>query len=198
MSFEAFAMIPSIVYDYDPRNLPQEVLGAIGLLVACSAQTEHVVELGIGGFLQIEVDYAVAVTTHMNAPLRDNVLRAAAEIRMDDLDDLDELDDLLDAVKIAFDKRNMYVHHTWCKHPKTGEVFLNRTSARGSVNSELIPLTVDQIKTDALFIYDAGMNLMRFLSTRNMLAPFPTSRGSRAHKTKAARKKRRKIIPKSN
>ena len=130
-------MSPSIVYDYDPRNLPQDILAAIGLVTACSAQTENMVEMGIGGCLGIEVDYNVAVTTHMNAPLRDNVLRAAAEIRIDDLDALDELDHLLDEINKAFVKRNAYVHHQWCRHPETGEVFTTRIEARGSVDAEL-------------------------------------------------------------
>jgi hypothetical protein len=53
-------------------------------------------------------------------------------------------------------------------------------------------MTVDVIKRDAQFIYDAGMNLMSFLGARNLLPPFPTSLRFRGHKTKAARKKRRK------
>jgi hypothetical protein len=186
-----YFMRPQVVYDYDPRNLSHEILAAIGLVVACSAQTESVVEMGIGGCLGIEVDYSYAVTTHMNAPLRDNVLRAVAEIRIDDLDDLDELDRLLDEVKVAFTKRNEYVHRTWCVHPESGHCFISKIEARGSVDAELIPVTLRKIREDATYIYDAGMNLMRFLSARNLLSPFPKHRRERAHKTKAARKKRR-------
>jgi hypothetical protein len=32
-------MEPTKVYDYDPHNLPPDVLQAIGLIAACSAQT---------------------------------------------------------------------------------------------------------------------------------------------------------------
>jgi hypothetical protein len=58
-------------YDFDPNNLPREILEAIGLVAACSAQTESVVEMGIGGCAGLEADYSVAITTHMNAPLRE-------------------------------------------------------------------------------------------------------------------------------
>src|SRR5262245_25346937 len=101
---------PMTVYDYDPRNLPPDILAAIGLVTAASAQTEAIVEMAIGGCLGISVEYNTAVTTHMNAPLRDNVLRAAAEIKIDNLDDLDTLDEILDQIKVAFQRRNDYVH----------------------------------------------------------------------------------------
>jgi hypothetical protein len=187
-------MIPSIIFDYDPRNLPQPILSAIGLVAAASAQTENIVEMGIGGCLGVESDYSMAVTTHMNAPLRDNVLRSAAEIKIDDVDDLDELDELLDAVNAAFTKRNMYVHNSWCQHPTNGTVYIQTTVARGSVDSELVPITTAKISADATEIYDAGINLLKFLNRLNLLPPLPAARRERAHKTKAARKKRRKAL----
>lgn len=180
--------------DFDPRSLPRDILEAIGLVATCSAQTESVVEMGIGGCLGLEVDYSYAVTTHMNAPLRDHVLRAAAELKIDDLDDLDKLDELLDQIKIAFSKRNDYLHNTWFRDPATGNCFAAKYTARGSVDVELIPMTADKIKADAIFIYDAGMKLMGFLRARNLLSPFPSRRRERAHKTKAARKKRREAL----
>jgi hypothetical protein len=85
--------------DYDPRVIPPDYLKAIGLVAACSAQTESVIEMAIIGCLGITSDYGLAVTTHMSAPLRDDVLRAAAELRIDSLDALDELDRLLDTIK---------------------------------------------------------------------------------------------------
>ena len=54
-------MAPEIILDFDPRKLPQDILAAIGLVSAASAQTEAVVEMGIGGCLGIEVDYSMAV-----------------------------------------------------------------------------------------------------------------------------------------
>jgi hypothetical protein len=179
-------------YDFDPHNLPQDVLEAIGLALACAAQTESIIEMAIAGCLGIEVDYGIAVTTHMSSPLRDNVLRAAAEIRLDNLDALDELDRILDRIKCdVLPKRNAIAHHTWCRDPETGEVFTVKQTARGSVGSDLIPMSVNKIKADAALIYQAGMDLMSFLGTHHILPPFPPQPRPRAHKTKAARKKRR-------
>ena len=73
-------MTPDTVYDYDPRNLPQEVLAAIGLAVTSSAQTEDIMEFAIHGCIGIDSEYGRAITTHMPAPLRFSVLRSVAEM----------------------------------------------------------------------------------------------------------------------
>jgi hypothetical protein len=187
-------MEPSVIYDFDPRNLPPEVLAAIGLAVAASAQTESIIEDAIGGCLGLDHEYTMAVTTHMAAPLRDSVLRSAAEIRIDNLDDLDELDRLLDNVKTAFEKRNAIVHHSWCRHPDTGEVFTVKETARVRVEAELIPIAVDKIKRDAAFIYRVGMELNDFLVARNLLPQLAAESRARSHKSKAARTARRKKL----
>lgn len=109
--------------DFDPRNLPSNILEAVGLVAMCSAQTEHIVEQGIGGCLGIDIEYTAAVSTHMATPMRDQILRAAAEIHINNLDDLDELDRLLDEIKQAISKRNEYVHNSICHDLDTGEFF---------------------------------------------------------------------------
>ena len=183
-----------IQYEYDPHKLPQDILTALGLLSACACQTESVIEMGIGGCLGIDSEYNFAVTTHMNSPLRDHVLRATAEIRIDDLDDLDLLDKILDNIKQVMKQRNSYLHRTICKHPKTGECFLVRIDARGSVEGNLIPIDAEKITADAELIYEAGMELIDFLVARNLLAPDPPGPRPRFHKTKAERKKRREAL----
>lgn len=188
---------PFPIFDFYPRNLPKDILEAIGLVAACSAQTESIVQMGIGGCLGLDAEYSVAVTTHMSAPMRDQTLRAAAEIRIESLDDLDKLDVLLDAVNTACANRNDYLHHTWCRDPKTGNCFTTRISARGSVNIELKPISVTKIAKDAIAIYDAGMSLMQFLGPRDLLPPIPSVRRPRDHKTKPARKKRREMALKA-
>jgi len=187
-------MKPSKVYDYDPHNLPPEVLQAIGLITACSAQNEYVVKQGIGGCVGVDIEFTDAVTTHMSSPHRDDVLRAVAEIKIDDLDDLDRLDVLLDDVKKGFLRRNEYVHHTWCRDPDTDDCFTANITARGSVEVELVPRRVSKILEDATFIYLAGIELYVFLSERGLLPPIPPKPRPRTHKSKAARKARRKKI----
>jgi len=187
-------MTPSKVYDFDPRNLPQDMLAAIGLMTASAAQTEGVVEMAIACFLDIDVEYGQAVTTHMAMPLRFSVLRSSAEIRIDDLDTLDELDNIVDGIEEAFGKRNGVVHYSWCRNPDTNEIFTVKDTARTRVETELIPMTVDHVKRDAIFVYDAGMSLMAFLMRNGFKQKLPPINRVRGHKSRAARKKRREAI----
>ena len=163
-------------YDVDPRNLPQDLLAAIGLMTTSAAYTESCVDEAIAGCLGVNVEYGQAVTTHMPMPLRFNVLRSAAELRIDE-DALDELDVLLSRLKEAFDKRHPVVHHMWCRDPETGNTVMVKETARKRVAMKTIPMSADQVKVDALFVYDAGIALFSFLKAHNLLPPFPTGRG---------------------
>jgi hypothetical protein len=180
--------------DFNPLNLPQEILAAIGLVASCSAHTEYVIEQGIGGCAGLDIESTAAFATHMATPMRDQVFRALAEIRMNDLDDLDELDRLLDAISTSMKVRNTYVHNSMCRDKDTGELLITTATARGSVEVDLFPITVDQIKLDAVRIYNAGLNLYGFLKKRDLLAEVPPSPRPRDHKSRAARKKRREAI----
>lgn len=182
--------------DYDPRKLPPEYLQAIGLVTACSAQTESIIEDAIGGCLGIQSQYRMAVTTHMTAPLRDNVLRAVAEIRIDDPDALDQLDAILDNIKTTIQKRHSAVHNMWGYSPSQDKVYTAHITARGSVKGDLVHMKLENIKADALAIYDAGMDLLRFLIAHD-LRPTIGPYESRFHRTKAERKKRRAARDKS-
>lgn len=178
--------------DFDPRNLPMTYQRAIGLVAASSAQTESMVQMAICACLGVDAEYGWAVTTHMNAPMRDNVLRSVAELRIDDLDALDELDEILDAISDANNRRNDHVHGDWCRKESTGQVFIAKIKARGSVQADLIPVSVDQIKADAQLIYDLGIRLFKFLMRHGLEAALPPPSRPRGHKSKAARKARRK------
>jgi hypothetical protein len=178
-------------YDFDPRNLPQDLLAAIGLMTASAAHTESCVDEAIAGCLGIDYEYGQAVTTHMTMPLRFDVLRSAAELRIDDLDALDELDGLLERLDEAFKKRNPVVHHMWCRDPKTGDMFMVKETARQRVDIEAIPMSADQVKGNALFVYETGMALFSFLKAHNLLPPFPTALRPRWHKSKEERRKHR-------
>jgi hypothetical protein len=184
---------PKIIYDFDPRNLPQEYLTAIGVAVTSSAQTESVIELAIAGCLGVDQEYGAAITTHMAAPLRFSALRALAEIKIDNLDALDELDDLLVEAETAGVKRNAIAHHSWCRDPKTGEVFTVKEVARTSYAMDLIPMPIDAVKADAEFIYEIGMKLMVFINKHGVM-PSNSPLRNRFHKTKPERKKRRKAL----
>ncbi len=97
-------------YDFDPHNLPQKLLAAIGLALTSYAQTERMVQDAIAGCLGVDTEYGAAATTHMAMPLRFSVLKSVAEIRIDDLDALDELDELISKVEDAANRRNAIAH----------------------------------------------------------------------------------------
>jgi hypothetical protein len=178
-------------YDFNPYNLPPDLLTAIGLALANAAQTEAIVSQAIAGCLGIDAEYGGALTTHMQMPLRFSILRSVAEIRIDNLDDLDELDLLIEQIDVAFQKRNVIAHNTWCRDPETNETFIVKEIARTRYEMDLIPMSTDQVEGDALFIYEAGMKLQKFLGSVGLLPPLPPHSRPRAHKSKAARKKRR-------
>ena len=187
--------MPQRNLDFDSRNLPQDVLAAIGLAVVCSAQTEHVVETGIQGCAGVDVEYGTAVTAPMPAPLRDRILRSVAEIRIGNRDDLEELDRLLQQIKAAFDRRNALIHCEWCRDRDTNELFRVRRPARADSAVDLVPTTIDDIRGDASFIYWAGLNLWDFLRKRRLLPPIPPARRPRrpVRKTTQAKPRPRKL-----
>jgi hypothetical protein len=160
-------------------------------MTTSAAHTETWIDEAIAGCLGLDVEYGRAVTTHLTMPLRFSILRSAAEIRLDDLDALDELDVLLDRLEEAFNKRNPIVHHVWCRDPETGSVFMIKETARRRVEIESIPMSVDQVRSDALFVYDAGIALLSFLRAHNLVPLLPIAPRPRAHKSKEERKKRR-------
>lgn len=175
--------------DWNPYSLPRETRDAIGLVNASFAQSEEMLQHAIAGCAGLDAEIGLAITLHMPMPLRFDVLRAVAEIRINDVAVLDELDEHLAQYDLTIKKRNAVAHNRWCIDPKTGEVFTSKYSARGSLKAELIPMAVEQILADAKFIYDVGMSFFVFLKLNNLM-PSTVERPNRFHKMKAQRKKR--------
>lgn len=158
----------SVVYDFDPNNLPPDMLRAIGLVVAAAAQTEYVVQDFIGALLRIDNIQTRALTAQMSALLKDQVARSLAELEAPDIDELDAIDDLLDRVVRANELRNVIVHNAFMRDPTTGQVFSHRERARGSLQIQLAELSAQALERDATEIYEAGMELMRFMISRGI------------------------------
>jgi len=118
----------------------------------------------LGGLLGIDNVDTLAVATHMSFPLKDQIIRALAELRADQAAFVDSLDDLLDTVKEAMDRRNVLVHNPLMLNPETNEVFSHRLKARGSLQLELKPITVDEIEQDAALIYEVGLSIIQFMN----------------------------------
>lgn len=81
------------------------------------------------------------------------------------------------------------------QHPPQHLVFvkllLTTVEARTHVWTQLLPMTVDEIKLKATAIYDAGIELMRFLIALDLVPDLPGER-VRGVNTPQARKRRRK------
>ena len=177
--------------DFDPRNLPQDYLAAIGLLSAAASSTDGIVEYAIAGLLGLDAEQGWAVTAHMSAPLRTSVLRSAAEIAIDSGRALDELDIHIEAIKAATDARNQMIHGSWCVRPSDNQVMFANQVARTHVEVGLRPVAVDEIERKALTLYETGMNLMRFCIALGIETKLPRAR-DRGANTPKARKARRK------
>jgi hypothetical protein len=152
-----------ILYDFDPRNIPNEYLRAIGLVAMASAQTESTMQDFIGAILHIDNIETLALTTHMTVPMKEQVARTVIELNAASAAVVDEVDDILDRIRDALAKRNVMIHSPLCRHPHTEEVSSQRLSARGTIDFELRPISVKEIEDVAEEIYDAGMDLMRFM-----------------------------------
>ncbi|MGJ8535594.1 MAG: hypothetical protein ACSHW2_00435 [Parasphingopyxis sp.] len=183
---------PDEVYDYDPRKFPKEMLEAIGLVAACYAQTDSIVEMAIAGALGVDSEFGWGVTTHMSSPLRSSVLKSVAEIRFSDPHILAELDEIVEHIGTVASLRNKYVHQS-LRMDSNGELFREEITSRSGLNLNIVPVTVEEAKADAETIYQAGMTLASFLSQKNLFPDFPPAERARSHRNKAARKKRRKL-----
>lgn len=184
--------VPKIIYDFDPRNIPPEALQAIGLVTTASSQTESMVRQLIGGLLGIDHLKTGALTTHMAGPLKDHIARSLAEIIAPDIKSLDELDDLLDAINLAFEKRNVIVHNEIMRDPATDELWSWREKSRGSYQLELKPIRVEDLREDAATIYKVGMDLMEFMMRAGLLPELrETPMREPLDRRKSAREKRR-------
>lgn len=184
-------MVPIKVFDYDARNLPNEVLEAIGLVISVSTQTENIVREAIGGCLQIDMEMNGALTAHMNMGLRFDTLKSIAEMRIDDLDDLDELDILLDHCKVGFTERNKIAHCQWYRDPENDSIFIVKESSRGRYEMTTQLINAEQIRLEAEYIYWAGLDLFAFLRRVDLLPDYPPIDRIRDHKSPTNRKKLR-------
>lgn len=180
------------VLDFEPLSLPQEHLAAIGLMSAAASSTDSIIEMAIAGMLGIDGEQGYAVTAHMSAPLRASVLKSAAEIVLEDPRALDALDDIMEEIRVAVVERNDVVHGSWCVRHSDGTVFLVQQEARTHVAMSSRPVTVDEIESKALALYDAGMNLMRFLIAVDKVPVLPRADRRRGVNTPKARKAARK------
>ncbi len=157
-------------YDFDPNNLPQELLAAIGLSITCAAHTQSALDDAIGGCLGIDYEYCQALTAHMPMPLKKSVLLSAAELKIRDVETLVRLEDYVNAISDAMDARNYVAHDTFCVQLDTKEVVRFNRQARAGLKMLKHPVSVDHIKREALAILEIGKRFYSFLMSIDLLA----------------------------
>jgi hypothetical protein len=181
-----------IVYDFNPNNIPDEYLQAIGLVIASSSQTEEIMGHFLGALLTVDEVETVALHTHMSMPMKTDIIKAILELNAPSASAVDDVDDLLDRICAAVERRNEVAHNKFAIHPQTGEIFSLRIKARGSLQSELKPVTADDLRSVASEIYHAGLALQDYM-TQNGLSPRSRERPLRQQfkRKKSARNARR-------
>jgi hypothetical protein len=185
-------MAPSKIYDFDPRNLPRELLNAIGLAIAASAQTEGTLDWAIAGCAGINAIYGAAITGNVMVSTKLNILSSIAEARINDPHLLADIDDSVQELRDLFGTRNQLAHDKWCRDEETGETFRVDENAKTQVAMKLVPTAVRDIETHAASMYEAGMKLMRILIATDLLPEVPDGPRQVAHPDQASRKAFRK------
>lgn len=155
------------VYDFDPRNLPQELLTALGLVVASAAYAEDIIDQAIGGMSRLDFEYTGCLTTHMTMPIRFKALRSTAKITLPK-EDYDTLLDIVSRLEKAFDERNAIVHNVWVTDPGGGETILLKETASREYKIDLIAKSTRAVQTVAANLYAVAMELYVFIGARGL------------------------------
>ncbi len=156
------------VFDYNPYELPDALLRAIGLVITCSVQSESIIESAIADVLQMHVLPAKILTTHMSMQVRTGALRSAAHARWGDKPEYKEFEALITRVERAVDQRNQIAHLTYFTHPTDKSTHSSKVRARKGLKVEVLPATVEGVEAVAKEIYDSGLAIVEYLGVRGI------------------------------
>jgi len=156
------------IYDFDPANLPDDYLKAIGLVVVSATETEAVMRDFIGALLGIDNIDSIALCTQMPFSLKNQVVRALNEIKAPSASELDALDDIFDRIEAAIQQRNAIAHSSFPIHPDSGQVYRFKEKARGGLSADLVEVQVDELNSIAKEVHDAGLELQEFMMSRGV------------------------------
>ena len=146
------------IYDFDPLNLPADLLRAIGLTVAASDRLESVVDDCIATVLGVEPPIGRAITAQLGLPSRISILRAVAHEAALPPDLLTALETGIKQAERASEKRNAIVHRSYFQD-RSGAVFSWKITARKRLKSDVLPVSIPLTEADAAFIIRAGDDL---------------------------------------
>lgn len=176
-----------IEYDYDPMNLPQDVLQAIGLVIACAADAESGLDEAIAGLIGTDYERGKAISSHMNMPVKFGAVRSLAQTRFSGVLELDAINGILGELERSLAARNRYAHGVWAtqKHDKTP--VLIESKARNGVEVNVRIVDVAEVIEIAKGIKAASLSLVSFLNGANFVPDFPPIDRPRGHYGKKAR-----------
>lgn len=157
-----------IVYDFNPNNLPDDFLKAIGLVIASASHTEQIMREFLGIMLGVDNIETEALGTHMSFPMKDDMIRAVVELNAPTASDVDQIDDILDDIREAMQLRNAVAHNEFAIHPETHEILSLRVKARGSLQTEFKAVTAEELNEIAAKVYSTGMALMEFMMAKGI------------------------------
>lgn len=158
----------SIIYDFDPYNLPPKYLEAIGLVITTASQVENILQMFIGSLLGIDNAQSAALCTQMSFPLKENIIRTLSELEAPNIKELDKIDALLDAAGDAIEKRNKIAHACFSIHPTTKQIFMHRIKARSSLQLEKVLISAEDINQYANAIHKSGLDILNFMISRKI------------------------------
>ncbi|MGP1283014.1 MAG: hypothetical protein ACTS1X_08565 [Parasphingopyxis sp.] len=156
------------VYDFDPSNLPDDYLRAVGLVVVSATETEAVMRDFIGALLGIDNIESIAICAQMPFRLKDDIIRTLNELKAPSASELDNLDDILDQITEAIERRNAIAHSSFPIHPETGQVFRFKEKARRKLSADWVEVTVEELLSIAKEVHEAGLALQGFMAERGL------------------------------
>ena len=157
-----------VIYDFNPHNLPDDYLKAIGLVVVAATETEAVMRNFIGAMLGIDNIDSLALCTQMPFNLKSQITRTLNELKAPNASELDKLDEILDRIEAAMQHRNAIAHSSFPIHPETGQVYRFKEKARGALSADMVEVKAEEITEFAKEIHGAGLALQEFMMQREL------------------------------
>lgn len=156
-------------YDFDPRNLPSELLRAIGLNVVAATHSEQLLNDSIAGLLGTDVEKGIALNAHTSLPQRASIAISLAEIRFGEVDVVVEFEDIVTRLRDAISARHSAAHDTFVLQLPEKKVVRLSYQARTEVSVTKSEVSIAHLEAQALDIYEAGIALEVFMQRHRVL-----------------------------
>jgi hypothetical protein len=148
----------------ETNHIPEPYLTAIGRVVVNWCYLESVVDLTIGKLAAFDLNdpRGVIVTVHTAWPQKMDILEALVGVLEADHPHLaPKFNALKPLLKQAQKGRNRVVHGQWAS--EGGKVCKLNISARGKLKFGVEPISIDEIKSIALDIGNAGLAVLKMV-----------------------------------